>query len=125
MSVGKKTVEKAFENYYYQYALGFIGALIITYVAYFGAINQWFGSLLPGVLLALATAQFFIQMVVFLHLGKEDKPRYTLISVVYVFLMMLIIVVVSLWIMKNMNYNMHAAPEQMYEYMLEQNKKGF
>ena len=114
MSLCKKTVETAFDYYYHQYELGFIGALIITYVAYFGAINQWFGSLLPGVLLALATAQFFIQMVVFLHLGKEDKPRYTLISGVYVFLMRLIIVVVSLWIMKNMNYNMHAAPEQMY-----------
>ena len=39
--------------------------------------------------------------------------------------MLLIIVVGSLWIMANMNYNMHMSPEQIKDYMIEQNKKGF
>lgn len=109
-----------------RYVLGFGAALVVIYGAYFAVTQQWFnGYALAAWLLALAALQFVIQLVVFLHIGREQKPRWTLWSVSYTLLMMLIIVVASLWIMANMNYNMMMSPEQMEEFMIEQNSKGF
>lgn len=110
----------------YRYAIGFGVALLIVYAMYFAATERWLESTaLIGLLLVLATIQFGLQMVVFLHALEEDKPRWTLWSIVYSFAMMLIIVVASLWIMQSMNYNMHMTPDQMEQFMLEQNEKGF
>lgn len=109
-----------------RYALGFGVALVIVYVMYFATVERWLeATALLALLIVLATIQFGLQMVVFLHALDERRPRWTLWSIVYSFAMMLIIVVASLWIMHNMNYNMHMSPEQMTEFMEEQNKKGF
>lgn len=111
---------------YYRYSWGFILALLITYAAYFSVTAGNFGrTALAVILLALATVQLIVQMAVFLHVGLDKKKRWTLGSIVYMFIMVLIVVVGSLWIMHNMNYNMHMSPEQMKEFMIDQNKKGF
>lgn len=111
---------------YYRYGGGLIIALTLTYLAYFATTEAWFSRVnLAIFLLCLAFVQLVVQLIFFLHLGAENKPRWTLWSVLYTFLMMLIIVLASIWIMHNMNYNMHVSPEQMTEFMLEQNKKGF
>ena len=118
--------EKRYRLGLYRYAVGFGVALLIVYTMYFAVMGRWFESGgLAAFLLVLAAAQFGLQMVVFLHTLEESRPRWTLWSIIYSFVMMLIIVVASLWIMANMNYNMHMSPEQMNEFMLEQNKKGF
>lgn len=110
----------------YKYAIGFGVALLLVYAMYFAAVDRWLESTaLAALLLSLAAVQFGLQMIVFLHALDEKRPRWTLWSIVYSFAMMLIIVVASLWIMHNMNYNMHMSPEQMTEFMIEQNKKGF
>ncbi len=108
-----------------RYALGFAAALILVYLVYFATTGGWFERTgLAVFVLLLALMQLVLQLVVFLHLGQK-KLRFTMWSVVYGFIMTLIIVGGSLWIMANMNYNMHMSPEQMHEFMLEQNKKGF
>lgn len=119
-------LEKRYRLGLYKYAIGFGVALLIVYVMYFAVMGQWLESTaLAVLLLSLAAVQFGLQMIVFLHALEESRPRWTLWSIIYSFAMMLIIVVASLWIMHNMNYNMHMSPEQMREFMLEQNKKGF
>ncbi|HTK39558.1 MAG TPA: hypothetical protein VL362_01705 [Patescibacteria group bacterium] len=116
----------SYQREYRRYVLGLIVALAIVYVAYFSVVNHWFSATaLAAWLLALAAGQFLIQLLVFLHVGEEAKPRWTLWSILYTMFMMLIVVVASLWIMANMNYNMGMSPEKMQEYMLEQNQKGF
>lgn len=121
-----QTKDLNYRKDYYRYGAGFILALLITYAAYFsvtaGAFEQ---TTLAIILLALAAVQLVVQMVVFLHVGFKKGDRWTLASIAYMFIMILIIVVASLWIMQNMNYNMHMTPQQMTEFMLEQNKKGF
>ena len=115
-----------YKKAFYRYCWGFIAALVLVYLAYFGVTKQWLeGTWLAAFLLVIAGVQFFLQMVVFLHVRQEAKPKWTLWSIIYTFAMVLIIVVASLWIMANMNYNMHMSPEQMQEFMIEQNKKGF
>ena len=118
--------ESEYTQIYRRYLLGFGGGLALVFTAYFAVTNAWLaGMALAGALLLIALVQFVVQMVVFLHVLDEKKPRWTLWSIGYTVVMLLIIVLASLWIMANMNYNMHMTPEQMQEFMLEQNKKGF
>lgn len=125
MSAQRQT-DATFDSEYKRYVYGLIAALLLTYAAYFAVTNEWLsGYALAGWLLGLAAVQFILQLVVFLHVGQESKPRWTMWSIIYTMMMMLIIVVASLWIMANMNYNMMMSPDQMQEFMLEQNKKGF
>ncbi len=118
--------EQKYRSEYYRYSAGFIGALLLTYLVYFSATGHWLGGMWLGALLLLAAlAQTVLQLVVFLHIGNKKGPRWTLWSTAYMVFMVLIVVLASIWIMTNMNYNMHMSPEHMEEYMLEQNSKGF
>ena len=117
--------ELAYKQAMYRYATGFIAALALVYVVYFATTEVWFDRTgLAIFIMVAALLQLIIQLVVFLHVGR-DGGRLTMWSVIYGFIMTLIIVGGSLWVMANMNYNMHVSPEQMKEYMIEQNKKGF
>ena len=118
--------KRTYLDMYRRYLWGLVIALSLVYIAYFVAVQQLAtGATLAGILIAVGVAQFGVQMKVFLHVGEEEKPRWTLVSIIYTVAMLLIIVVGSLWIMANMNYNMHMSPEQIKDYMIEQNKKGF
>ena len=63
------------------------------------------GSKLIVVLLGMAVLQAFIQLILFLHLGREGKPHSNLTVFLFMLLVLLIIVLGSLWIMSNLNYN--------------------
>lgn len=118
--------EQKYRQEYYKYSAGFIAALLLTYAAYFSATGQWLeGIWLGAFLLTLALVQTILQITVFLHIGKDKASRLPLWSLIYMVFMVLIIVLASIWIMSNMNYNMHMSPEQMEEFMIEQNSKGF
>ncbi len=117
--------DQEYKQAMYRYASGFIAALALVYLVYFATTEQWFGRVgLAIFIMGLAVVQLVIQLVVFLHIGQKGA-RLTMWSMIYGFIMTLIIVGGSIWIMANMNYNMHMSPEQMHEYMVEQNKKGF
>ncbi len=121
-----KLTNRTYRHEQLRYVAGFFTVLGLIMVAYMSVVYEWLdGVALVAALLVIAAAQFIIQLVVFLHVGDEQKPRWTLWSIIYTMVMMLIIVVASLWIMANMNYNMMMTPEQMQEFMLQQNKKGF
>lgn len=108
------------------YVVGFVGAAILTLLAYFSVTGGWFNASQTAVfVLLLAILQFFVQSYYFLHLKDEPKPRWKSWSYLYTIVMMMIIVVGSLWVMYNLNYRMGMSGEQMEQYMLEQNKKGF
>lgn len=55
------------------------------------------------VLIGCITA--LIQLIFFLHLGLEEKPRWNLLMFVFGALLMVILIGGSLWIMSNLNYN--------------------
>lgn len=108
------------------YIIGFTGAAILTLVAYFSVTGEWFSATQTAAfVLTLAVLQLFVQSYYFLHLGSESKPRWKSWTYLYTMIMMLIVVVGSLWVMYNLNYRMGMTGDQMNEYMLEQNKKGF
>lgn len=109
-----------------RYVIGFFAALALTGAAFLLAAGETADSgKIAFIIMILAAVQAMVQLYYFLHLGDETGPRWKTFSFLFSLLIMVIIVVGSLWIMFNLNYNMGMTPEQMDSYMLEQNKKGF
>jgi len=110
-----------------RYIIGFVLAAILTLGAYTVAIQTPVGNVqvVAMIILGLAAAQMLVQVVFFLHVGQEAKPRWQTHSFVFVVLMLLVIVVGSLWIMQNLDYNMMPPQDGAENYMLKQNSKGF
>jgi len=108
------------------YVIGFIMAVALTLIAYCIVVNHLLsGMTLAVVLMGLAAVQLLVQLVFFLHLGRDKKSRWNVASFYFMAMVLLIVVVGSLWIMNNLNYNMMMTPEQMNEYMLKESMKGF
>ena len=106
--------------------LGFALSLILTLFAYGMVVyNLLLGPALIAAIILLALTQFFVQVTLFLHVGEEKKPRWNLSAFMFMLLMVGILVLGSLWIMANLNYNMMMTPQQMDDYMRIQNNKGF
>jgi cytochrome o ubiquinol oxidase subunit IV len=104
------------------YVIGFASSIILTLTAYFLVVDQAYaGATLRVFIVALALAQFMTQVVFFLHLGRETKPRWKLLVFTGMVTVVLILVSGSLWIMSNLNYRM--SPTQVQNYM--QSQDGF
>lgn len=107
------------------YVIGFILSLLLTGTAYLAVTNQLFaGGMLITVIIGLAIAQVLVQLFFFLHLGHETKPRWKLVTLLFMLVVLFILVFGSLWIMQNLDYHMMPKHE-VEDYMIEQNKKGF
>lgn len=109
------------------YVIGFVLAVVLTLIAYFVVVNKLLdGFALAATLMGLAAVQFMVQLVFFLHLGQNRKSGpWTVASFYFMIIVLVIVVLGSLWIMHNMNYNMMMTPEQMNEFMLKEAMKGF
>lgn len=110
-----------------KYIIGFVLSLILTLTAYFLVVEEVVSGLtLFAALGALAFIQMVVQLAYFLHLGEEVGPRYKLASFIFMGGILLIVVVGSVWIMNNLNYNMmEMTPQQKTDYMMTQHDKGF
>ncbi|MGC1176759.1 MAG: cytochrome o ubiquinol oxidase subunit IV [Candidatus Saccharimonadales bacterium] len=87
------------------YVIGFASSIILTLVAYTLAINKVFsGWGLVAALATLAITQLFVQLICFLHLGRESRPRWNLWVLLFAVMVVFIVVFGSLWIMKNLQY---------------------
>lgn len=110
-----------------QYANGFLLSLVLTLGAYMFTINGALsGNTLLLVLGGFALLQMGLQLMFFLHLGEETRPRLKLMAFGFMLLILLIIVVGTLWIMNHLNYRMiEMSPQQKDDYMTVQKDKGF
>lgn len=105
------------------YISGFVLSIVLTLAAYFMATHHSFRDItLIEILVELAIVQFLVQMFFFLHLGRETKPRWRLLTVVLMIVFVLIVVLGSIWIMYNLSYRM--SPAQMEQYMQRQSNEG-
>lgn len=57
-------------------------------------------------LAVLAVVQLFVQLIFFLHLNRETKPRLNSLIMAFAALVVIVIVGGSMWIMTNLNYHM-------------------
>ncbi|MFZ1301485.1 MAG: cytochrome o ubiquinol oxidase subunit IV [Candidatus Microsaccharimonas sp.] len=104
---------------YISYIVGFGLSIVTTLMAYFFVVNElWPKETLIYVVMGIAVVQLVVQLVFFLHLGRGN--RWKLLTFIFAMLVVLIVVVGSLWIMQNLDYNMmHMSPDEMQQYMVE------
>ena len=96
----------------YSYTIGFVLSLVLTFIPYLTVTQGNFSKWLTGFILATcAVLQVFVQLVFFLHLGQEKRPRWKTMSLGFAVMVLLILVFGSLWIMNNLNYNMMSPSE--------------
>lgn len=100
-----------------KYIIGYVLSVLLTLGAYFATVNNLFSSnTLLFIVYALAVLQLLVQLILFLHLGSEKKPRINLISFLFMVMVVVIIVLGSVWIMKNLHYNMTSEEAGQYIY---------
>lgn len=89
------------------YVIGFVLSLLLTGLTYVSVVYHLFSAevLLP-LIIGLAVVQFIVQIMFFLHLGRERKPRWQLVTFLFMLVVLFILVIGSLWIMNNLNYHM-------------------
>lgn len=100
------------------YTIGFVSSIILTVTAYLLVTNQVFtGWLLAGIIAGLAVIQCLIQLVFFLHLAQEARPRWQLWTLLSMLAIFIVIVFGSIWVMHDLNSRMMPSHEEMVEYM--------
>lgn len=89
------------------YVIGFVLSIGLTLIAYYLVVHKVFANTAPLLLAlgALAAIQLFVQLYFFLHLGKGPNARLNKLLFALMFIIVVIVVGGSLWIMKHLNYN--------------------
>lgn len=88
------------------YTIGFVLSLILTISAYVLVAHTSFTKpLLVTIVVVLAIIQLIVQLIFFLHMASESKPRWNLAVFGFMLMVVFIIVFGSLWIMYNLDYN--------------------
>jgi cytochrome o ubiquinol oxidase operon protein cyoD len=92
---------------YTSYTIGFLLSITLTIVAYLLSTHHATTTQrLAFVVGGLAILQFAVQLLFFLHLGRETKPRWKLLVFGFMIMVVSIVAFGSLWIMYNLNYRM-------------------
>lgn len=90
------------------YTIGFVLSLVFTLVPYLLVTQDISsGNLLLFGLAAFAIAQVFVQLLFFLHLKQEERPRWQSMAFGFMTLVVVILAFGSLWIMNNLDYRMN------------------
>lgn len=96
--------QNQYHGSYKGYLIGFLLSLVLTAISFALAMT----GVLPGhallyTLAALALGQAIAQLLCFLHVGQEAKPRWELLVFLFMVMVLLIIATGSLWIIYDLN----------------------
>ena len=88
------------------YLIGFGLSLLLTFAAFLLVLyrSQVTREVVILTLIGLALMQAIAQVLFFLHVGEEAKPRWETMVFLFMVLILLIIVGGTLWIMTNLNH---------------------
>jgi len=101
------------------YTVGFVLSIALTLEAYSLATQHVLvGPRLVYSLAGLAFTQFVVQLVFFLHLAQEAKPRWNLILLLCAAGAIAVLVIGSVWVMYHLNYLM--MPSDMNNYLMNE-----
>ncbi|MEK8131651.1 cytochrome o ubiquinol oxidase subunit IV [Paenibacillus filicis] len=88
------------------YTIGFLCSILLTVIPIAIVLNGWLEGMTRSIVLMVAgVLQLGVQLLFFMHLREEKKPRYNLISLLLGLVILVVIVAGSMWIML---YNMVA-----------------
>ena len=97
-------IQKQWHGSFAAYLIGFILSLLLTFLAYYLVAEKLLTThffIFP--LLVIGTTQAIIQLLFFLHIGKESQPRWRMLVFVWMITVLLIIVLGTIWIMFNLD----------------------
>lgn len=99
-----KQVQREWHGSWTGYFIGFALSLLLTTASFsIVAFEIFLGRPLIYSLIGLAIAQAIVQVLFFLHLGQEDKPRWESRLFFFMVLVILIIFLGTLWIMYDLD----------------------
>jgi cytochrome o ubiquinol oxidase operon protein cyoD len=115
----KVATAKQTSDRFASYVIGFLLSGVTTLLSFYLVITHALpADILIYVIMGIAVLQLLVQLVFFLHLGQGG--RWKVITLLFALLVVLVVVVGSLWIMHNLDYNMmNMSPDQMQQYMNE------
>lgn len=91
------------------YMIGFVLSIILTAIPFWlvmdGSASH---STILTVVLVCAVVQVLVHLRYFLHLDTKTEDGWNMVAIVFSAIIILIVVVGSIWIMWNLNYNMMA-----------------
>lgn len=103
------------------YAIGFVGSIILTVTAYILVANEILSGWTTAIVIAsLAIVQCIVQIVFFLHLGQETRPRWRLFTMLAMLAIFIVVVFGSIWVMYDLNDRMMPTDQEMIKYMDKQ-----
>lgn len=86
------------------YLIGFFLSILLTIASFLLVITKIISEKsLIYTIIGLALTQAVVQLLFFLHLGQEAKPRWETVVFAFMLLLLLIIVLGSLWIMADLD----------------------
>ncbi|HKS32902.1 MAG TPA: cytochrome o ubiquinol oxidase subunit IV [Enterobacteriaceae bacterium] len=89
------------------YLIGFILSVILTVIPFWmvmdGSASK---AAILGTVLVMAVVQILVHLVCFLHMNTSSEERWNLTAFIFTVIIIAIVVVGSIWIMWNLNYNM-------------------
>jgi cytochrome o ubiquinol oxidase subunit IV len=89
------------------YVIGFILSLVFTFIPYYLVVEKVVsGNALLATILGFGVLQMIVQLVFFLHLGREKKPHWQLVFLVSTVGIIFVVIGGSIWIMHHLHYNM-------------------
>ena len=89
------------------YIHGFILSLVLTIIPFVIVGGHYCSFMSSYVIIGIfAVAQLFVQLIYFLHLSHKSAARWNLYVFLFAFLVVLIFVLGSIWIMFNLDYFM-------------------
>jgi len=97
-------IKKEWHGSWKTYIIGFVSSLILTSASFLLVITKALtGRSLIYAIIGLGLTQAIFQLIYFLHLGQESKPRWQMWIFFFMLLILLIVVGGSLWIMSDLN----------------------
>ena len=90
------------------YVTGFVLSVILTAIPFFLVMSGLAGSgrLTAFLVLGCAVIQIIVHMIYFLHMNLKNEAGWTMISLVFTIVVLVIAVIGTIWVMYHMDANM-------------------
>ncbi|WP_378945959.1 cytochrome o ubiquinol oxidase subunit IV [Paracoccus sp. R86501] len=97
------------------YVTGFVLSVILTAIPFGLVMAGGLSSrmLTVMIVLGMAVAQIVVHMIYFLHMNSKSEKGWTMISLVFTIVVLVIMLSGSVWVMYHMNANMMPMPQGM------------
>lgn len=97
-------IKKEWHGTLRSYMIGFLASLLLTAISFVLVMTKGLSEQpLTYTLIGLAIVQAVFQLIFFLHVGQEAKPRWESIVFLFMTLVLVIIAIGSLWIIFDLN----------------------